>query len=141
MNTNKVAQISIAPPLKKDGCGDLYSNKKYSLQMFGSYHLDDVQNLQKRLASKDETNIWHTEHNGKDWYVLTYGQYTSMAQATLAKDQLPDEVKQAGPWVRNVTDLELVQIANGESPARFVAVSPSAREKDSQIHKNVTVFT
>lgn len=83
-------------------------DKKYSLQMFGSYHLDDVKNLQKRLTSKETTTIWHTQHNGKDWYVLTYGQYTSMAQAILAKDQLPAEIKQAGLWIRNVSGLELV---------------------------------
>lgn len=82
--------------------------KKYSLQLFGAYHLSDVKSLQQSLDAKKSTQIWHTEHNGKDWYVLTYGKYPSVMQAKLAMDTLPEQVDEYEPWVRNVTGMENV---------------------------------
>lgn len=83
-------------------------NKKYSLQMLGSYHLADVKKAQKALGPEAATHIWHTKHNGKDWYVLTYGQYASLMQANLAMDEMPQEVRDFKPWVRDVGVIDAV---------------------------------
>lgn len=85
-----------------------YGPKNYSFQVYGAYHLADAEHFRKRLATQQPTHIWHTEHNGRDWYILTYGHYTSLAQTRLAKPELPEQINELEPWVRNVEGLESV---------------------------------
>lgn len=81
---------------------------KYAWQLIGSYHVADVKNFQKQLHLETSTHIYLTKNNGKDWYVLTYGKYVSLADAKLARDQLPEKTIELSPWVRNVETLEVV---------------------------------
>lgn len=82
--------------------------RKYALQLYGSYHLASVKELQKQLHLKNTGHIYQTTHNGKDWYVLTFGRFATASEASATQHNLPGTLKKMTPWVRNVNELQLV---------------------------------
>ncbi len=81
--------------------------RKYALQLYGSYHLDSVKELQMKLRLKNTGHIYQTTHAGKDWYVLTFGRFITAQEATATQHNLPKELKKMQPWVRDVNELRL----------------------------------
>ncbi len=79
--------------------------EKFTLQLFGSYKLDDVKELQSRLKLQKATYYALTQHKGRDWYVLTYGKYPVVSSAKLAKNNMPEKAQKLNPWVRNTDEL------------------------------------
>ncbi len=84
------------------------SARKYALQLYGSYHLGAVKDLQMQLRLKNTGHIYHTTHEGKDWYVLTFGNFVTAHEASATQKNLPDELRGMHPWVRNVDELRMV---------------------------------
>lgn len=82
--------------------------RKYALQLYGSYHLTAVKELQSDLRLKNTGHIYQTKHEGKDWYVLTFGNFASVHEASATQKNLPGGLKGMHPWVRNVDELSLV---------------------------------
>ncbi len=82
--------------------------RNFALQLYGSYHLTDVKDLQTRLRLKNTGHIYQTSHNGKDWYVLTFGNFMTVNEAAATKNNLPGGLKELDPWVRKVDSLRLV---------------------------------
>lgn len=93
-------KIITPPPAKK-----MVRTEGYGLQLFGAYELADVKQLQKKLSAQKTTTIWHAENKGKDWYVLIYQQYPTMADAKVAKNKMPENLSEMRPWVRNLSTL------------------------------------
>lgn len=98
----------------------------YTLQLIG---LSD----KKRLESFVHTNhlqgkidYVHTQKNGKDWYVVLYGHYTTAAQARQAIAVLPKGVQALNPWVRNMNTVATIQTAKS---AHKASVKPAATTK------------
>jgi len=81
--------------------------RKYALQLYGSYHLTAVKDLQSDLRLKNTGHIYQTKHEGKDWYVLTFGSFASAHEAQATQKNLPGGLKGMHPWVRNVDELSL----------------------------------
>lgn len=77
----------------------------YGLQLMGSYELADVKKAQTKLGVQSKSVIWHAENKGKDWYVLIYKHYATVADAEVAKKELPPELHALGPWVRGLDTL------------------------------------
>jgi len=84
------------------------TQQPYTIQVFGSYDLDAVKNLQKQFSVKKSAYYGQTKHNGRNWYVLTYGGYTSAEEATTSINQLPTKIRQLTPWVRKTNELTWV---------------------------------
>ncbi len=82
--------------------------RKYALQLYGSYHLNAVKELQLQLRLKNTGHIYQTTHQGKDWYVLTFGRFATAHEASATQKNLPGDLKQMHPWVRDVDALQLV---------------------------------
>ncbi len=82
--------------------------RKYALQLYGSFHLDAVKELQSQLRLKRSGHIYQTSHQGKDWYVLTFGNFGTSHEASATQHNLPSELKNMHPWVRNVNELQVV---------------------------------
>jgi len=76
--------------------------RKYALQLYGSYHLSAVKNLQSQLRLKNTGHIYQTMHQGKDWYVLTFGNFVTVHEASATQNNLPGELKKMHPWVRDI---------------------------------------
>lgn len=82
--------------------------RKYALQLYGSYHLSSVKDLQATLRLKNTGHIYQTTHEGKDWYVLTFGNFITAHEASATEHNLPADLKKMHPWVRNINELQLV---------------------------------
>lgn len=77
----------------------------YGLQLFGSYDLNAVKQLQRDVDKHNFTVIWHTEYHGRDWYVLMYGHYKTCAAARKAIVEMPRKLQELHPWVRDFKSL------------------------------------
>lgn len=85
-----------------------HNSEIYGLQVFGAFQLEHVKNLQRDLQLEKSTHIWLTKHQGKDWYVLTHGNYASVEEARRARDKLAVDIKDLDPWVRKLDGLKAV---------------------------------
>jgi septal ring-binding cell division protein DamX len=85
-----------------------FNSKKYTLQLLGSYYLSSVKARQAQLNLGTPTYIGQTKHNGRDWYILSVGQYPALGNAELAKLDLPQKIKDFKPWIRKCDELRWV---------------------------------
>lgn len=112
----RIAAVETTPPLinKQEPTQPIASTQKpeampgYTLQLFGSFDLNSAKHLQTALGIEDKSYIRHTTHQGKDWYVLTMGQYKTAHLAIVAKNNLATELTKFSPWVRASDTLEMV---------------------------------
>lgn len=78
---------------------------KYALQLMGAY---DKRRVEKFVHSVDLDNKVHyfkTKHHGRDWYVATYGEFSTQAKARSAIKTLPRTVQAQKPWVRSYASI------------------------------------
>lgn len=92
--------MTASPTLKKTAY--------YSLQLYGSHRLTDVKGLQTALRLKNTGHIYETTYKGKNWYVLTFGNFITAQEAAETQHNLPTDLKNMRPWVRGVNSLRLV---------------------------------
>lgn len=100
--SEKINNDIVAPPPARS------TAKKYTLQLLGSYYLSSLKQRRAKLNLGVPTYIGRTKHNGRDWYVLTYGQYSALGHAELARFDLPKKIKDFKPWIRKCDELEWV---------------------------------
>lgn len=100
INPSKSSTLSSIKTAKK--------TDKFTLQLFGSYKLNDVKQLQSQLKLQNATHYALTQHNGHDWYVLAYGKYPAVSLAKLAKNDMPKKAQKLHPWVRSTDQLHWV---------------------------------
>lgn len=81
---------------------------RYTLQLFGSNQLSDLQFLKKQLQLDNACQVATSEKHGKNWYVLTYGRYSVAEDARFARAELPENAQALKPWVRNTDDLRFL---------------------------------
>lgn len=77
----------------------------YTLQLLGSYDVNKVKQVQKQLKNVQPTHAAVTKNNGRDWYVLTYGNYANAADAKSNLAHLPTELQSFSPWTRKTEGL------------------------------------
>lgn len=80
--------------------------KGFSLQIMGSHQESALNRLVAKAGLGDKAKVFHTHFQGQDWYVLTYGQYTSSREAQAAVASLPKAIRDLKPWPRKVADLQ-----------------------------------
>ncbi len=82
------------------------NSKYYTLQVLGAY---DKITLSKFLEQHElkEVAMYKTSFQGRNWYVLLYGHYSSYSQATTALAMLPDSLRNSTkPWVRTFGSIQ-----------------------------------
>ena len=75
--------------------------RHYTLQLIAGSDKKAVEAFIKRHNLKGKAAFFHQLRDGKDWYILIYGSYSSYSKAKNAINQLPLVVQQAKPWARN----------------------------------------
>jgi multidrug efflux system outer membrane protein len=75
----------------------------YTLQVYGAYDLATIKELQETLKVKLITG--KTSYKGHDWYILTYGKYSTANAAKADMRALPKQLSSLKPWVRTMNDL------------------------------------
>ena len=91
-------------------------NSLYTLQIFGSYRVKDVKKMHANLT-KTNKNIYYgcAKFNGRDWYVLTYGTYSSPYKARTSITDLPKQYQNKDAFVRNTQEIQWADCMPKES--------------------------
>lgn len=74
----------------------------YTLQLSGASRSDTLQAF-ARQHNLQQYWVYETQHNGKPWYVLVSGNYSSISAAKQAITTLPPDVQAKSPWVKPVS--------------------------------------
>ncbi len=94
----KVSPVSVpelgAPSL---GGGD---SKEYTIQLIGSFRKGSIGAFIRDNELARDAALFELEHQGKPWFVLLYGKFTSYTQAAVALESLPEELKRHKAWIR-----------------------------------------
>lgn len=80
----------------------------YLVQLVGASGRNSLEFFAKEhLANSIRTSrIIRSERDGKDWFILLTGPYSSKAQARVAIDNLPPKARENGPWIRKASSLQ-----------------------------------
>lgn len=95
------ALISVPPHSLNKEQQKILALSGYTLQLLGSRNPADL----KRFISANKISSQHvmqfkTEFQGKPWYVLIYGNYSSVSEARLAMKKLTKSMRSSHVWVR-----------------------------------------
>ncbi|MDR3491414.1 MAG: TolC family protein [Gammaproteobacteria bacterium] len=105
--TQKImASTKLTAPTQKASTTPDLTSSPYTVQIFGSYHLSDILNLQSKLPIKQNSYYGQTKHNGNDWYILTIGHYKTAHEAKADMKQLPKKFQEASAWVRKTNNVK-----------------------------------
>lgn len=74
----------------------------YAIQLLGALQKESVISYIKQHHLTDTTRIHQTEFQGKPWYILVQGHYSSFAQAKEELQQLPDVLQENAPWIKKL---------------------------------------
>ena len=78
---------------------------RYTLQLLGASNQVSIQEFIRKHAIEQKAHSFKTKRQGKDWYVVVYGDYSSSQEAKKAANAMPSSLKNAHvqPWVREVS--------------------------------------
>lgn len=103
VSDSKPAQLQ---PLSKDEKLILQAPaESYTLQLMG---VRDANELTRFISDNQLQNahVIHTYYLNKDWYVLVSGLYNNHVEALKAIDDLPRNIKDLKPWIRQMASLQ-----------------------------------
>ena len=80
--------------------------EQYTLQLMASGKMSDVQSYISAHNLSGKAQYYQTALNGKPWYMVTYGQYPTQAQAQAALQQLPANLQHHQPWVKSFATIQ-----------------------------------
>lgn len=78
----------------------------YTFQIAG---LSKISLLQRYLSEHQfDQQVWYykTLRKDKEWYVVLYGDFETVAQANAAKAKLPASIKKASPWMKTFSQVQ-----------------------------------
>lgn len=78
----------------------------YTIQLLGSHERNDLLEFVQHHHLDSKAIYYKARFNGKPWYVLVYGTYRTQAQAEESLKQLPENVKNANPWVKSMGSVQ-----------------------------------
>ena len=79
------------------GGGD---SREYTIQLIGSFQKSSIGAFISDNELARDAALFELEHQGKPWFVLLYGKFTSYTQAAIALESLPEELKRHKAWIR-----------------------------------------
>lgn len=80
--------------------------QKYTVQLMASNQLSDVKDFIAAHNLQGSAKYYETQRNGQPWYMLTYGQFNTEKQAEKALNNLPNNVKKQGAWVKSDSTMQ-----------------------------------
>jgi DamX protein len=87
-------------------------SERFAVQLMGAYFPKELEDFSKKLSiPADQYRIVQTKRDGRNWFILTYGDYPSLAAALNARRDLPKELQVLKPWVRNLKQFDQEMIA------------------------------
>jgi chromosome segregation ATPase len=80
--------------------------KHYTIQLIAAYDAATVSRIAAREDLQESVAIYKGEFKQRDWYMLLYGDFSSVREAKLAIQDLPEDLRANGPWVRNLSSVQ-----------------------------------
>ena len=83
---------------------------KYTVQVVGVSSEETMLDFIERnkVLKLNKIAYYESTFRGKPWFQLLYGIYPDKRAARLAADKLPDNIRQAGPWIRRIASIQKV---------------------------------
>ena len=78
----------------------------FTLQLFATSSREKRDRFVAQQAHPERFAILETRRNGVSWYAVTYGDYTTRAEANAASASLPPLVGRVEPWVRTFGSIQ-----------------------------------
>ena len=80
--------------------------KHYTIQIVAAYDAVAVSRIAAREDLRETMAIYKQEFNQRDWYILLYGDFSSVREARSAIQSLPEDIRTYKPWVRNLLTVQ-----------------------------------
>ncbi len=80
--------------------------KHYTIQLVAAYDRAAVSRVAERNDLRESMVIHKGELRQRDWYVLLYGDFSSVREAKSTIQRLPEDIRANGPWVRNLSGIQ-----------------------------------
>lgn len=77
----------------------------YTVQILASYDQQSLETFIQENNLENKVTTYQVNRDGRNWYVLGYGHYENKKEAQRAAQNLPSNLQQASPWVRNTVEL------------------------------------
>lgn len=74
----------------------------YTIQLVGFQDEQSIAKFVQRHSLSGVIAYYRTQLNGKSWYPVLYGVYSSRGRANAARSNLPESIIKTGPWVRTL---------------------------------------
>ncbi len=78
----------------------------YTLQVVATSKKSSLEDYMSRQPNKDTLYMYRGMREGKSWYVVVQGVYSSRNSALKARHSLPKEQAKAGPWPRILSSIQ-----------------------------------
>ena len=90
------------------------SSDAFVIQLFGSYSAENAQVFINTHATQSMALLrYQAEHNGKSWYVVVAGPFTSRVVALQQSKQLTAKLRNQKPWIRPISAVQSVLKSRG----------------------------
>ena len=82
--------------------------ENYTVQLVSSTNEDVVMDYYKNSHLEGKAGYFRSKRQGQLWYTLVYGEFETVAEANMAVEKLPIDLKKWSPWIRNVSDIKKI---------------------------------
>jgi len=100
----EAASIAQQTPDKADWVKNM-NPAHFTLQLLGGANEAAIRDFVEENGSYRKMGYFETEHQGKPWYVVVYGDFASRSQAVAAVGDLPAKLRKSEPWPRSGADV------------------------------------
>lgn len=105
MTTEKKPLATTASPQERNILA--WSAAEYTVQLLGVSNRKAALDYMAAQPNKSELLMFKSKRQGKDWFVVITGRFSSSAEARQAISRLPAGQRDAGPWPRDVKTIQV----------------------------------
>ena len=78
----------------------------YTIQLVGLQDEKGIAKFIRRHSLTGPIAYYRTQRNGKPWYPVLYGVYSTKNRANAARNNLPETIINSGPWLRTLNAVQ-----------------------------------
>jgi len=82
------------------------SSSSYTIQLVGLQDEKGIAKFIRRHSVSDHIAYYRTQRNGKPWFPVLYGVYSTKSRAVDARDKLPKSLVNSGVWLRTLGSVQ-----------------------------------
>ena len=82
------------------------SSSHYTLQLMGSHNLTAVREFMLRNDLYGKAKYYSATYHGRQWFMLIYGDYSSVSAAREAVKEMPNSLQARKPWIKSYNTVQ-----------------------------------